>query len=120
MAAMTDAEYAERLEAFKKLSSAWMAPCMVLSAIELGVFDALDGQVLGAGALAERLGVDPRCLDALMDAIVSLGYLERRDGGYANTPFGARAFVRSSPSYEGDSAILSLGCYRAAAPMAEV
>jgi hypothetical protein len=58
----------------------------LLSAVELGVFPTLAGGPMEGAALAERLGLHPRGARDFLDALVSLGLLERNGRSYANTP----------------------------------
>lgn len=61
----------------------------LLTALELDLFTAA-----GAGATADevaaRSGTDARATGMLLNALVSMGLLTRRDGGYATTPVSAR------------------------------
>jgi len=70
----------------------------LLTAIELDVFTALHavagaGAGVDAGALAERIGADPRAVGMLLNALVALGVLEKRDGVFRNTPVSGRYLV---------------------------
>ncbi len=70
----------------------------VTVAVELGVFEALHGH--GAATpqeLAERLGLDPLGVEALVSALVPLGYLESEDSGVRNSGVVERLLVSSSP-----------------------
>jgi SAM-dependent methyltransferase len=68
----------------------------LLTAVELDVFTAV-----GAGARAEevasKLDCDARATEMLLNALVSLGALEKRDGVFANTVETARFLVAGSP-----------------------
>ena len=57
----------------------------VMAADRLGVFEMLISGPATPADLARRLGADPRGLDILIEALVPLGYLERKDAGYANS-----------------------------------
>ena len=74
----------------------------LLSAVELGVFTELAGSPLNAPALGDRLRLHPRAARDFLDALVSLGMLERdADGLYANTPEADAFLDRAKPSYLG-------------------
>jgi len=73
----------------------------LLSAIELGVFTQLEEQPGSAGDLERRLGLHPRSSRDFLDALVALGFLEREDGIYRNTPATATFLDQSKPSYIG-------------------
>jgi hypothetical protein len=52
-------------------------------------------------SLSERLGLHQRSARDFLDALVALGFLDRRDGGYANTPATDLFLDRHKPSYVG-------------------
>jgi SAM-dependent methyltransferase len=63
---------------------------------ELGVFDALSEAEASPGELAERLALDPMGAESLLGALAVLGYLERSEGRFRNTPVADRLLVRAS------------------------
>jgi SAM-dependent methyltransferase/DNA-binding CsgD family transcriptional regulator len=69
---------------------------ILLTAVELDVFTAI-GDGATAQQSAERLGADPRALTALLNALVSIGLLEKTEGTYRNTPLAAERLVSGSP-----------------------
>jgi hypothetical protein len=73
----------------------------LLSAIELGVFSELAKQPGNVEALQERLGLHPRSARDFLDALVALGFLERQDGIYRNTPETDYFLDRAKSSYIG-------------------
>jgi hypothetical protein len=73
-----------------------------MSAVELGIFDALASGPLDATALRLRLGVHERCARDFFDALVAQGLLQRDNAGlYTNSPEAARFLDRAKPSYIG-------------------
>ena len=101
-------EYQRQLQAFQELSSAFLPTTIVLSAIELGLFSALEGRPQSAEELAAAHRLDRHALETLLAALVSLDYLECEAGRYRNSEFAARALVAGSKEYEGDTALMSL------------
>jgi len=74
----------------------------LLSAIELGLFTELArGGPSDAESIRRRLGLHPRSVRDFLDALVALGFLERRDGRYANTRETDLFLDRAKPSYQG-------------------
>jgi SAM-dependent methyltransferase len=71
---------------------------VLVTACELGVFDALDGQPLNLEGLAERLQCDPQGLQLLLQLLISVGYVHLRRGKYRNTRVSQRWLTSSSPS----------------------
>jgi hypothetical protein len=58
----------------------------LLSAIEMELFTELAKHPEDLAAIQARLGLHPRSARDFLDALVSLGFLERVDGKYKNTP----------------------------------
>lgn len=58
----------------------------LFSAVEMGVFTELAKGPEDLGTLQGRLGVHPRAGKDFFDALVALGFLQRADGRYSNTP----------------------------------
>ena len=74
----------------------------LLSAVELGLFTELAKGPMGAEAVGERLQLHPRALRDFLDALVSLGLLERDAAGlYGNTPESDTFLDRAKPTYLG-------------------
>lgn len=63
----------------------------VVSAAELGVFEALRDGALGVDALAQRTGASVEGMVPLIDALAGLGYVRRENGAVALTPEARRA-----------------------------
>jgi 2-polyprenyl-3-methyl-5-hydroxy-6-metoxy-1,4-benzoquinol methylase/DNA-binding transcriptional ArsR family regulator len=57
----------------------------VSAAVRLELFDALAEQPMTAAELARRLQSQPRGIEALLQALEATGYVEARDGYYANS-----------------------------------
>ncbi len=73
----------------------------LLSAVELGLFTVLADGPHTSKSLMVELGLQPRGLDDFLDALVTLGMLERTDREYANTAATDLFLDRNKPSYIG-------------------
>jgi hypothetical protein len=73
----------------------------LLSAVEMGLFTELARHPEDLETLRERLGLHERSARDFLDALVALGFLERRDGIYSNTPATDAFLDRRKPSYLG-------------------
>ncbi len=73
----------------------------LLSAVELGLFSTLAGRPRTAKDLTSELGLHPRGVADFLDALVSLGMLERDGDEYSNTPATDVFLDRNKPSYIG-------------------
>ena len=78
----------------------WEAKTL-LSAIELGLFTVLAEGPLDSQTLIKRLELHPRSALDFFDALVSLHFLERSEGKYANTPETDLYLDRKKASYQG-------------------
>jgi (2Fe-2S) ferredoxin/predicted O-methyltransferase YrrM len=65
---------------------------VLLTAVELDAFTAV-GEGADGGAVARKLGADPRATESLLNALVALGLLAKQDGTFTNTPTSARYLV---------------------------
>jgi len=74
---------------------------VLLSAVEMGLFTELARGPEDLATLRGRLGLHPRAAHDFLDTLVALGFLERRDGRYRNTPSTDLFLDRRKPSYIG-------------------
>jgi O-methyltransferase domain/Dimerisation domain len=92
-------ETAQRIIA---LAYAFREAKVVLSAVELGLFNALADGPLVVDALRSRIGLHPRGARDFLDALVALGLLDRdAEGRYSNTFPSKQHLVRGTPDYVG-------------------
>ncbi len=73
----------------------------LLVALHYDLFTSIEKGPRTAPALARRLGLDPRALGVVLDAVAASGFLKKRGPAYANTGFSRRMLVAGSPSYQG-------------------
>lgn len=73
----------------------------LLSAIEMELFTELARHPEDLETLRERLGLHERSAHDFLDALVAMGFLERRDGVYCNTPATELFLDKRKPSYMG-------------------
>src|SRR5271169_3481347 len=75
-----------RLDHIMQVGLAFWASKTLLSAVEMEVFTELARHPEDLATLTGRLGLHPRSSRDFLDALVALGFLERHDGKYSNTP----------------------------------
>jgi hypothetical protein len=73
----------------------------LLSAVEMELFTELARHPEDAETLRDRLGLHPRSCQDFLDALVALGFLDRREGTYFNTPSTDLFLDKRKPSYLG-------------------
>ena len=74
---------------------------VLLSAVEMRLFTELAHGPEDLETLRGRLGLHPRAARDFLDALVALGFLQRRDGRYSNTPATDLYLDKRKPSYVG-------------------
>jgi hypothetical protein len=80
---------------------AFWASKTLLSAVELGLFTELSRGPESFESIHGRLGLHARSARDFLDALVALGFLQRIDDRYANTPETDLFLDRKKPSYIG-------------------
>lgn len=88
-------------DAIMQLTRAYAGSKALVSAVELGLFTTLADGPLTGEALRAKLGLQPRGTADWLDALVSLGMLERDGDLYANTAATGRYLDRGKPTYVG-------------------
>ncbi len=79
---------------------------ILLTAVKLDLFSALDGKNCTAGDVARRIGADERALTLVMNALVAMGVLTKEGDRFANTEVAGSYLVRSAPGYVGHLLVL--------------
>lgn len=72
---------------------------ILLAAAELRVFDLLKGEGASLPALLAKTGWDPRGARILLDALVAIGLLDKREGVYRNRPELEPRLVEEDPDH---------------------
>ncbi len=88
-------------DAIMQLGLAFWGSKALLSAVELDLFSTLAHGPLTGETLTAKLGLQPRGSADWLDALVSLGMLERTVDEYANTAATGLFLDRAKPSYLG-------------------
>ncbi len=83
---------------FMELVRGFQASRILLTAIELDVFSVIAkcGAAATAVAAAKELETDPRSTEVLLNALVALGVLTKKDGNFANAPLADRYLAEGS------------------------
>ncbi len=87
--------------ALMQIQFSFAASRILLTALELDVFTPLALGEKTATDLVNTTGYSARGLPMLLDALVPLGLLSKRDGRYALTPLSENYLVKGKPSYIG-------------------
>jgi hypothetical protein len=84
-----------------QIGMGFWASKILLSAVELELFTELARRPGTVPELSARLGLHPRSARDFLDALLALGFLERREGTYSNTPSTDVFLDKQKPSYIG-------------------
>jgi 2-polyprenyl-3-methyl-5-hydroxy-6-metoxy-1,4-benzoquinol methylase len=90
-----------QFQAFRQLSGGFRASRAILTANNYAVFEHLKTRKT-AGALAKIVRTDPRATEILLDAVTSLGLLNKTGPYYRNTRLASKFLVKESLWYQGD------------------
>ena len=71
------------------------------TALELEIFDALEDSAATAEAVANRLKLEPKATELLLNALVALGLLHKGTAHFSLTEVAAKYLLKSSPQYVG-------------------
>jgi (2Fe-2S) ferredoxin/predicted O-methyltransferase YrrM len=77
------------------LARSFMPARVLLTALELDLFTAV-GDGASATTIAQKVGTAPRATEMLLNALVGLKLLEKRDGTFCNSSASARFFAEGS------------------------
>jgi len=90
-----------KIDQIMQVGLGFWASKTLLSAVEMELFTELGKHPEDLKTLTGRLGLHPRAARDFFDALVALGFLERRDGKYYNTPSADFFLDKRKPSYVG-------------------
>ncbi len=85
--------------AILELATAFQRSRPLLTAYELDLFTILNDEERTSADVAAAVGSDVRATDRLMNALVAMGLLEKRDGRFRNAPAAAGSLVKGKPGY---------------------
>lgn len=79
---------------------------ILLTAVKLDLFSAIDAKPKTAVELAQRIGADAPTLELLLNALVAIGILTKDGERFGNTSVAQTHLVKTSPKYIGHLLIL--------------
>ena len=86
-----------------QMLSAFRQSRILLTAVELKVFDEIDETAFTAAELANKISADSSALEKLLDALTSIGLLNKNSGKYSNTESTGKFLTKKSPLFLGGS-----------------
>ncbi len=89
------------LKTLRQLAS-FMPARIVLTANHYRIFDHLGADGRSALSLSGELKTDDRATELLLNSLVSIGLLKKKNGRYGNAAIAERYLVKGKPGYQGD------------------
>jgi len=84
-----------------RLAGGYLEARAIQVAVSLGVFEALERRSLDAPAVASSVNADPRATEIFLNALTSLGLLEKKAELFSLSTIASTYLVKSSPKYYG-------------------
>lgn len=84
------------------LTGGYRPAVILMTAVQLGIFDVLSDQNIFARELAQIMKTDMRALIILLNALVSIGFLEKEGERYKNSQKSKEMLVKGCDNYLGD------------------
>jgi len=100
-------------DALWKMAMAFQVSKALFTASELDVFTLISKKPVSAEGLAKRLKLHPRPIGRLLNAMVALGLLKKRNGKFSNTNIATTFLVKGKPEYFGDYLSIVNDTYKA-------
>ncbi len=93
---------AARARRITELATSYTRSCVLFAANKLDVFTVIGAEAKTAAEVARQISSDPRGIERLLDACVSLGLLVKQDSSYRLGDDSRELLDRASPHYLGD------------------
>lgn len=95
------------------ISRGFWRSSILFSSIKLKVFNLLEEEWKTQKEILESLQLDRRGGEILLNALVALGLIDKREGKFKNNDLSSRYLVDGSPEYKGDLFLHSLAMWKA-------
>jgi hypothetical protein len=94
------------------MAGAFRQSQILLTCVELGVFEALAGRRATASEVAVGVGANARAMELLLNAAAALGLLEKREGRFANSALAETCLTPDGPGAMASTLRLQQAFYR--------
>jgi len=89
-------------EDIRELANAFKESRVLLSAVELKIFTALDKHIMTSEEISQKINTDTNATDRLMNVLCSIGLLKKVHGKFYNTDLSAKYLVEGKPEFMGN------------------
>ena len=94
-------KYLQNFIKLKELAEGYMSSRIFLTALELNVFETIKNQAVPVDQIAQKLGTDSIAMEVMLNALVSMGILKKKNNLFVNIEDIAQLLIPSSPNYCG-------------------
>ena len=119
MTDLPDKALMEQRQLLRKMSQGFRETQVLLTCVELGVFEALYEGPAASMAVAQKVGADPRAAGLLLNTAVALGLIHKSEGQFSNKPLVAACLLPGAPGSMAHSIQLQTAFYRRWGRLAE-
>jgi len=92
---------AKEFLALAKLASGHVEARIIQTAVELGIFDAIEDVAIDAASIAARLNLEPRATELLLNALTALKLTKKSADRFSLTKVSSKYLRRAAPEYLG-------------------
>jgi hypothetical protein len=86
-------------ESFQETIRAFQKSRIILTGFELGIFSHLESTCMTSKQLAQKIEADERATERLLNSLVALGLLEKKNNVFSNSQFASEYLVEDKPKY---------------------
>jgi 3-hydroxy-5-methyl-1-naphthoate 3-O-methyltransferase len=119
MTDLSDKALMEQRQRLREMSQGFREAQVLLTCVELGVFETLNKGPATAAAVAQKAGADPRATGLLLNTAVALGLLHKSEDQFSNKPLVAACLLPGAPGSMAHSIQLQTAFYRRWGRLAE-
>lgn len=94
-------KYLQEFINLRELAEGFMSSRIFLTALDLNVFEAINNKASSSDQVAQKLGTDSRAIEIILNALVSMGVLKKKNNLFLNIDKIAQLLMPSSPNYCG-------------------
>ena len=91
----------KEFSALAKLAGGHVEARIIQTAVELGIFDAIDNAAIDAGTIAAKLKLEPRATELLLNALAALKLTKKSADRFSLTKVSSKYLRRAAPEYLG-------------------
>lgn len=85
-----------------ELAGGYMRSRILLTALELNIFELIENHTVPADKVAKQLDTDNRAIEVILNALVGMGVLYKKNNLYSNIREIAKLLIPGTPDYQGD------------------